>query len=130
MRSESNAIWTSGEPVSLAPRRNSATTPDFFSVARDIRFDSSNVNNCLYFAGANSTEKVPQSIGLPFVRQQQSPRLQPAARQDLDYPHEPAVGGIDPCPTPRVDDGAVSHRLAVPDRLRLALAQADVGERL
>src|SRR6187399_3334993 len=36
MRSESSAIWTSGDPVSLVARWNWVTTPVFFSVARDI----------------------------------------------------------------------------------------------
>src|SRR6186713_3115517 len=68
MRSESSAICTSGEPVSLAARRKSATTPDFFSVARDIV--DLILGNRVYlpdFAGANSTQKGPESIGLARV---------------------------------------------------------------
>src|SRR4051812_12507636 len=115
MRSESNAIWTSGEPVSLAARWNCATTPVFFSVARDIRFIPRDVKFLPYFAGANSTEKVSQSIGLRCVRMNQPARLQPIPgprfRQAEKYP----VRSVDPhtAPLMRLWLGQTLDRLAV-----------------
>src|SRR3569832_2541364 len=116
MRSDSKAIWTSGEPVSLAARRNCATTPDFFSVARDIRCVSLTENIWPYFAGANSTEKLSQSIGLRRVRSDQSTRLQPAAGPGLGQPEKRTVGAVHANPTSHLGLGlaGTAHRLSVP----------------
>src|SRR5678815_4851326 len=115
MRSESSAIWTSGEPVSLAARWNCATTPVFFSVARDIRFIPRDVKFLPYFAGANSTEKVSQSIGLGGVRMDQPARLQPIPGPRFGKTEKYPVRSVNPhAPAlPRFWMGRTLDRLAM-----------------
>src|SRR5689334_4748762 len=129
MRSESNAIWTSGEPVSLAARWNCATTPVFFSVARDIRFIPQDVKFLPYFAGADSTEKVSQSIGLRGAGMEQPARLQPASRTRLREAEKQPVRRINPHPAPLrgLWAGRGLDRLAVAQRRDLLPADRSAG---
>src|SRR6185369_8957383 len=91
MRSESSAICTSGEPVSLAARRKSATTPDFFSVARDILglILQSEINTWIF--GREYYRKGSSKHRLSWRSLKQASRLQPTIRQCFRQTQEIAV---------------------------------------